>query len=155
MGYARKKVRKNENNNLSESKKTFIYYLHKRNSEARIKVYIVKIDKDKYEKLNFPWIYDTTPKKEILELVTLFFRYIRDCEIFISKSSKETEVHKAECLKAKKKVHRLFKGYLFDNVVNKWEASVESYTRRRYNMKKFKDILHLFLNKSLPHNTVN
>ena len=32
----------------------------------------LKIDEDKGEKLSFPRMHDTMPKKEILELVTLF-----------------------------------------------------------------------------------
>ena len=75
--------------------------------------------------------------------------------MLISKSNNETESHKAEHLKAKKKVHRIFKGYLFNNFINKQEATVEVCTSRKYNLEKFKDITHLFLNKTLPHNAVD
>ena len=51
---------------------------------------------------------------------------------FISKLSDETEGYKAEYLKAKKKVHRLFEDYLLIIIANKWEAAKEFHTGRRH-----------------------
>ena len=154
MSYNNRNKKHKGNNSQSDSKKGLVCYFHKRDPDARMKEYKIKIDEDEYEKLLFPCIYDTTPKEEILELVTLFYRHIKDCEMFIPKPDNESEAQKSERLKAEKKVYRLFKWCLFDNVVDKWDSTVESYTGRRHNMTKFNEIVHLFLNKTLPHDSV-
>ena len=154
MGYVRKKARNNENS-LPKLKKTLVCHLHKRNSEARMKKYKVKISRDECEKLNFPHICNTTSKEEILELITIFFRHIRDCRMLILKLFDETEGHKAEHLKAKKKVCRLLKGCLFGNITDKWEAAAEAHAGRKYNLEKLNSIARLFLSKALPCDTVD
>ena len=107
----------------------------------------VKINEDEHEKLPFPCFCEITQKEETLELVTLFFRHVKDCKIFIARlspASGETEVQKIARSKTEKKVHRLFKGCLFNNVVDKWEAAVDACSENECKMSKFQEIVHHF-----------
>ena len=75
--------------------------------------------------------------------------------MLILKLFDETEGHKAEHLKAKKKVCRLLKGCLFGNIIDKLEAAAEVHAGRKYNLEKLKSITCLFLSTALPCNTVD
>ena len=68
---------------------------------------------------------------------------------------RETEAQKAERLKVEKKVCILFKGSLFDDTVNKQKAAINAYLGSKFNAMKFRDIVRLFLSKTLSKDTAD
>ena len=122
MSHKNCKKQKRNNGKSSDSKKSLVCYLHKRDPDTRMKEYKIKIEEDEHKKTTFPCVCNTTPKEDVLELVTLFCRHVKDCKMFVARLDSKMEAQKAVRLKAKKKVHRLFKGYLFDNAVHRKET---------------------------------
>jgi len=67
-----------------------VSYLYKKESNISIKEYKVQINNDKYEKLWFPEIYNTTLKEVIIKLVIKFKWVIKDYNFFITRPIGET-----------------------------------------------------------------